>query len=299
MTGHINPKILGSTVVGLALVAGAYTVSNFGKSDLQTQEANIPATEQNQRTTITVTDNDNNGIEDWRDDFVTTEPIILNKATSTYTLPETLTGKTGISVLEDLIAARIYGPFGSSNEEVITKTINNLEVETAQTLYNTKQIDIFEDWGEQDIVNYANTIANIILKYDLADSEGELTILSEILKNPNGDNESKIKELETIATAYKHYLDDTLKVPVPSLLAKEHLDLINTYSAIYSDVDAMSKATNDPAVTLLRLKRYRDDATALGYALQNMYFALNNSGVLFEATDPAIFFTVFSPDYKI
>lgn len=298
MKGQLNPKILGSTVVGFALIAGAYTVSNFGESRMTENKASVQANNKVQREIISVTDNDNNGIEDWRDEFVTAEPIILSLASSSYTLPETLTGKTGVSLLEEIIASRMAGPFGKTNDEVVARTIERLEQETVQTIYDIDQIEIIEDWDERDIVNYANTVVNTLFKHDISGSRGELSILDDILRSPGEDNSEKITELKTIATAYKNYLEDTLKIPVPALLVKEHLDLINTYSAIYTDIEAMTITDSDPAVTLLRLQRYQDDATALGFALKNMYYALDSSGATFVKEDPALFFIIFGPDYK-
>ncbi len=82
-------------------------------------------------------------------------------------------------------------------------------------------------------------------------------------------------------------------------MVKEHLDLINTFHAIHKDIEAMSAAIDDPAFALLRLKRYEDDASGLGYAMQNMFFALDDYAHLFKVTDPATLFVIFSPDFQI
>ena len=76
-------------------------------------------------------------------------------------------------------------------------------------------------------------------------------------------------------------------------------DLINTFNAIEQDIEGMTLAFSDPAVTLLHLKRYQDDATGLAYAMQNMFFALKPYGDKFKPDDPASIFIVFSPDYQI
>jgi hypothetical protein len=295
MKGRINPKILGSTIVGFALVAGAYTVANFGEPRFYTNENTVQTPGQTQRLAIAVTDNDNNGIEDWRDDFVTAPPVILDQASSTYTFPDTLTGQMSISLLEDVIRARGYGPFGSSDEEIITGTINRLEEATVQTLYDIKDISVIDSWSTQDIINYANTMAGTIYRHSIPEMDNELVILKNVLDN---NDPGAIEDLKTLANIYKLFLDDSLKTPVPAFLVKEHLDIINTYSAIHKDIEAMSMVLEDPALSLLRLRRYEDDAMALVYAMQNMFLAIAKTDAQFETSDPATFFTLFSPDYQ-
>jgi hypothetical protein len=294
MQGQISPKIIGSTLIGFALVAGAYLMSDFNKRELAVPVAQL-ATSTPQRVAIAVTDTDDNGIEDWRDEFVTTAPIILNESTSTYSLPDTLTGKMSISFMENVIRSKTYGPFGRTEDEVINTTIKNLASETEITLYDTPDISIITEWDDADIRNYANTVASVILNNSI-ESEGELNILYDVLQS---NNQQRISELEAVANVYKNYRDDTIKVPVPAFLAKEHLDLINSYHAIHQDIAAMAIVFDDPAVSLLRLKRYQDDATGLGLSLQNMYFALEPYARLVTAEDPATLFVLFNPDLKI
>ena len=296
MQSNVNPKIIGAVVVGFALVGAAFTLSSINSDRTIPQPAAVKSSEPAPRVAIAVEDSDQNGIEDWRDEFITTEPIILDQATTTtYEPPETLTGQLGINFMENIIRARGYGAFGQTDEEVINDTVDVLRQSTAHSLYDTPDIIILEDWTEQDIANYANAVAAAISRNDLPDLEGELFILQDVLTS--GDT-GRVTELNSLAQAYKQNRDDTLAVPVPAFLVKEHLDLINTFHAIYKDIEAMASAIEDPAFTLLRLKRYEDDASGLGYAMQNMFFALEDYAYLFEVTDPAVLFVVFSPDFQ-
>ncbi|MCA9355129.1 hypothetical protein KC865_01075 [Candidatus Kaiserbacteria bacterium] len=296
MQEQSSKKVVGATIIGFALVALAYTVGNFGERKNAVQPASVRATSPVERVSIEVTDNDNNGIEDWRDQFVTTAPVVLDKASSTYVRPETLTGKMSIDFMENIIRSRGYGEFGRSDEEVISDTVNYLVRETADKLYGKSDITIMEEWDDQDIVNYANTVAATLYRHNIPNMDSELTILNDIVKNKE---ENRVVELKSLMNAYRNYRDDTLKIPVPKFLAKEHLDLINTYHAVFKDIEAMSIALEDPVVSLLRLKRYEDDATGLGYALKNMYLALEPHAGLFTTEDPAVLFVIFSPDYQL
>jgi hypothetical protein len=297
MKGINNPRIIGACIVGCALVAGAYTLSNFGSSWFTpTQTASLAVVEAAPRVAITVTDNDQNGIEDWRDEFVTNEPIVVAQADTTYELPDTLTGQLGVNFIEGYLQNKTYGPFGRSQEEVITNTVNVLSEQTAHELYDTPDIIIMNEWDEQDILTYANTMALAISNNNQTQiTESELFILYDIVTN---NNLERLDELQLLANTYLQMRDTSLNIPVPAIFVKEHLDLINTYHAVHKDIDAMTLAINDPAFALMRIKRYEDDAAGLGYALENMYQTLTPYASLIEPNDPATLFVVFSPEYK-
>jgi hypothetical protein len=147
-------------------------------------------------------------------------------------------------------------------------------------------------WQEQDIRTYANSVASAITNNSDANLENELIILKDII---NRNDRERLNELKKLEDVYRKTLEDTLKIPVPSIYVKQHLDLINTYLAIQKDIEAMTMSFDDPAYALLRLKRYEDDSKGLYLALQNMYKVLEPHAGLFTASDPAVLFVLFSP----
>jgi len=296
MEWKLHPRIIGACLVGFALVAGAYVLSNFGASGWQNQTATVTVANE-PRVAIAVTDTNNNGIEDWRDEFITTEPIVLDPIDSTYEPPTTLTGQLGIDFIENYIRSKSAGPFGSSQAEVVERAVDTLSTQAAYSLYDTPDITIMSTWDSNDILTYANTVALAIINNDIADSPGEIAILSSALNEVTPDPE-KLEQLLAIATAYQTMRDATLAIPVPAFVAKQHLDLINTYHALYESISAMAISFEDPALTLIRMKRYQDDATGLDFALQNMYQSLEPYASLLGPDDPALLFVIFSPDFN-
>ena len=290
MFGQINQKILGSFLVGLAFVFGAYVYSNLGISKVS-QPANVTGASAPARTAIAVTDADENGIEDWRDTFVTTEAFI-DTATTTYELPTTITGQLSIQFLEGMLRAKQYGPLGKNKEAVVEGTVDALTKATEQELYDTRDVIIMSTWTDDDIKNYANAMANAVLTNNVAGVDSEINIMDDALNN--GKTE-RLKELEVIAEIYSNTLADSLAIPVPSIFLKQHLDLVNSYRAIQEDIAAMSLAVTDPMVTFMRFKRYQDDALGLRLSFQNMYVALTPYSRLFASSDSAVFFANFNP----
>lgn len=296
MEWNLHPRIIGACVIGFALVAGAHVLSTFGQSNFQNQVASVGATNA-PRVAIEVVDNDSNGIEDWRDSFITTEPLVIEPTDSTYVPPTTLTGQLGIDFMEDYIRSKSYGPFGRDREQVVDDAVDILATQSAYTLYDTPDITILANATEADVLLYANTIALAITNNDLGRTESELDILNRILKTPEPEPEETAKIAE-IAEIYAKMRDQTLATPVPVPLAKQHLDLINTYHALHEGIMAMSLADDDPALALVTLKRYEDDVLGLQIALQNMYTGLEPYASLVGPQDPALLFVIFSADFN-
>ena len=297
MKGTLNPKIFGACIIGFALVAGAYVFANLSGPTLTTQTAAVStAANTSPRTSIAVVDSDGNGLEDWRDEFVEPEPIILDPVTvEEYKEPDTLTGQLGVNFIESYLRSKTQGSYGRSQEELIDDTVNILTSETAHSIYDTPDITIMRTSEAADIAAYANTLALIIMNNNIVTDENELFVLSDILEN---ENVERVNELDARSEAYKKMRDQTISIPVPQTLAKEHLDLINTYHAIHKDIEAMALTIDDPAFSLLRIKRYEDDASGLSFALTNIYKALVPYANLIKPDDPAVLFVAFSPEYK-
>jgi hypothetical protein len=286
-----NYKIVGAFVIGFALVFGAYTISTFGQPRFE-QAATVAAVVK-PRLAVAVTDTDGDGVEDWRDAFFTTEPVVLTDEDISYEPPTTLTGRLGVNFVQEVLEAKTYGPFARTNEEIITDVVSDLESETRVSLYDTVDASILQKWTTVDIRNYANAMAGAIERNNVSGLKGELEILNDILVK---GNTGRVDELTTLAGVYKGTRDDSLAVPVPSIFVKQHLDLINTYNAIYNDISGMTLSINDPMVTLVRLKTYEDDALGLRLALENMYSALLPYSAVFTADDAAVLFVQFSPN---
>jgi hypothetical protein len=287
----MNQKVLGAFVVGIGLVAASYTYVNFGKphSTYQIYQQEAASV----RSAIPVSDTDNNGIEDWRDAFTTNEPVVIGTPNASYTPPTTVTGQLGIGLFEDFVRAKNYGPFGKTQEEVVQNAVSELAKETEQTIYGLTDISIIEQWTDADIKNYANVLGGSMLQTKSPEVADEITILIDIISN---QKTQRVEELAYRASLYKRLRDDALATPVPKIFTKEHLDLINVYEALYQDIAAMQYSLSDPAVSLLRLRRYQDDVLGLELALQNMYTALEPHAAMFGVNDPATIFGTFNPN---
>ena len=122
-----------------------------------------------------------------------------------------------------------------------------------------------------------------------------MTIMVDIVNN-NEVTDKDIEDLNLVAKMYKGTLEDTLSISVPKEFAKEHLDLINVYNALYHDVLGLTELINDPVKALIRVKRYQDDVVGLTIAMENMYRALDKAAYVFQTSDNATLFANFAPN---
>ncbi len=292
----INPKIFGSFVIGFALVSGAYVLSNLSTAPIAPADTGVyaVAATNEPRTYIEVSDKNDDGIEDWREEFVASTPLVIDAAgssTSVYELPDTITDQVGIQLFQSVLQAKGRGNVGPDQDAVVADTAERLRRSITDTIYTSGDIVVIEKTPAA-IRTYANTIGQILMNNNVPGAEDELTIIDRALRT---EDQTELEKLEPLIAMYKNLRDQTLATPVPHGFEKQHLDLINVYHAVYSTLDGMKLVFTDPVVALLRVKRYQDDATGLAYGLQNMYTALSPHASLFNANDPAVVFTVFAP----
>lgn len=298
MTDQSKTKIIGAFVIGFAIVGASFVLKNLttpasqNLSSIAAQDTVVaPA-----RTLMEVTDNDNNGLEDWRDQFVKSSPItVVETSDDSYVAPDTLTGQVGISFLQSIITARGQGSFGKTQEQIIADTVDRISIYGSDTIFDLRNITISQDTSNEAIRAYGNAMANAIVDNSVPGLRNELLILRDVV---NEQSEQGVKELATIAEVYTKTRDEMLSLPVPALFVKEHLDLINVLHALGNDIQTMSSSLNDPMLSLVRLKRYEEDARGLALALQNIYLAFEPYAGAFEQNDSAIFFVAFSPNVQ-
>ena len=289
-----NVRVFAALMIGVALVVGAYILATFGETNgPQIQDATnavvvAPAPE---RQYIPTQDSDGDGLRDWEEALVRDNGTISLTEESEYVPPETLTEQFGIAFLQDTIRAKGYGAFGDSDEVVVQKAVDSLAEQTADTLYTTDDLTITADNSTESIMRYGNRVAMIIIE-NSTDAENEAVIMQNALTL---NDPTMLEDLEPIANTYRTMRDEMLAMEVPSNLAREHLDLLNIFQAILTDVEAMQQAFSDPLLTMMRMKRYPDDAAGLFFALQNMYLALVATEAPFTLDDPASLFLKFQP----
>jgi hypothetical protein len=287
---ELNRQIVGASIIGVALVAGSYVLSNLTRPNPVPALVTVAVTTTSEpRTYIPVTDSNNDGIEDWREEFVSAEPITLPSSTSTFTMPDTITDQIGIQFFESSIREKNRGTLGNQ-KDLVVRTAERLDGLSTDVLYTEASI-ITVPTSPEVIRMYANTIAESMMAHNIDGSEDPLVLIERALRT---ESRAELAQVNELALMYKALRDDALNTPVPEPFTKAHLDLINVYHSLYRTLTDAQLIFDDPVVALMRLKRYQDDATGLAFALNNMYQTALPYSNLFSETDPAYIFTLFA-----
>jgi len=273
-------RITGAFLIGGALVAGSFFVSRDSSAEAQDGTLVVAP----ERTFISIKDSNNDGIPDWRESLQRTETIELSSTSATYTPPTTITGKFAVNFLEDLIRSKTYGQFGASPEELVEKATKSLIRSSTDVLFTEKDIRILESTDANLIRAYGNHIAAIALSQKTS-RDNEAIILQDALRY---NDKKRLDDLDPIAASYVMLMKQMLAVDVPSDYVKEHLDLLNAYSAIREDIRSMENVYDDPLYTFVRLKRYPDDVLGLYNALSNMFEQISaKHAITYQEGEPA------------
>ena len=291
----MNPRVFGAIVAGVILVVAAYVhTQSFSSESTQTGELIVGERNTIARGYIATNDQDEDGVPDWQQALRTTDPLELDElASSTYTTPDTLTDQFAVDLMNQMIQSKQFGEFGDSPDELIAKANDDLVAQAADTLYTTGDILVSDTDSVSAIRNYANRVAAIALEFGIpADTQNEVLILEKAIQT---NNAGVLTELTVIEASYDNMIQAMLVTPVPKPLARQHLDLINAYHAILKDVQAFAAAFEDPLLALLRLQRYRDDATGLYYAFTGVFAAAYEAGARFETGDTTLEVVTIEP----
>lgn len=293
---HFNRTTTGAALIGIALVGGALVLNNLRTglnpavatvTPIKTIDTNI-----SDRNFIPVIDSNGDGVEDWREEFVVQAPIEL-PATGTavaFEMPTTVTDQVGIQVFESLLKNKANLQFNQTNEEIVDKTTSKISALAKDTLYTERDFTTVTT-DPVAIRRYANMMGQSLITNNVTGSEGELQIVYTALQT---NDRTTLEKLKPLAAMYEQLRDDALATPVPERFAKDHLNLINAYHAMYRNISEFQLIFDDPMVALLRIKRYQDDATALSLTLSEMYRNAAPFASLFTEDDPAYVFIAFS-----
>ena len=294
----MNPRIFGAIIFGLLLVGGSFTYTQFKRVTTADAPANLVVAKSDStgRNYISTGDTNDNGLPDWQEALRTTEPLQLDAlATSSYEVPETITGQFALDFFQDFVQNKKFGEFGDTPDELIAQANSDL-VREAQSdiLFTRSDIVIIPDTTAELARKYANTVADITIKHGIPrETPNEVLILERAVQQSNPE---ALKDLGVIVASYEGMIADMKVTPVPEGLVAEHLDLLNVYQMILTDVTAMQLAFEDPLYALLRLQRYQDDATKLFYAFTGVFEAAALAGAKFEPSDSTLILVTITDD---
>jgi hypothetical protein len=249
-----------------------------------------------------VKDTDGDGLKDWEEQLRGSSPALAEASLGTSTPGEkrtfeanTLTEKFSVDFFDAFMRAHTAGAklTDEDQQKLVETSARRFASENKTTLYTRADISIVENSTDEAIRTYANAIGSVVAK-NSPDTplENEAVILKKAVE---ADKPEMLEDLATIRDSYVRIVDGMLKIPVPTELATEHLNLVNAFAAIRDDVAGMHSVFEDPMLSYIRLKRYPDDADGMVYAIEGIRAILEKKELIFDSSDMGSFFYALRP----
>ncbi len=286
-------RIGGALAIGIVIISGAFYVKNT-----QGTEANgrIVVAQAPERTYIETTDSNKDGVKDWEENLrgkvfetIATPPTTISTPTDeAYEPPTTFTGKFSEAFFKDYLQGKIDGVDFNDPSGLVGNAVTAIEQNTASKKHSRLELTIVPSTPDA-IHAYGNRVSEIMKTHSI-ENENEALILKRALDT----NEPKVLEaLAPIYSVYANTITDTLRMEVPSDFVEVHINLLNAYESIKTDIGAMQTAFTDPLYTLARVKNYEDDAKNLFTAFETIAKKLNSTGTSYTNDETGSFFYLF------
>jgi hypothetical protein len=285
-------RIGGALALGILIILGALAVQGNGGDEALAGQ--VIVSQEPNRTYIETNDGDGDGVKDWEEDLRTgvfetiDTPGLDLEESEPYVPPTTFTGKFSEAFFKDYMDGKVNGVDFSDPTEFVGKAVDAIDANSQSKRHTRLELTIVPD-SEETIHEYGNEVMRIMKKYSIT-NKNEAVILQEALV---ANDPELLEGLAPTHQVYASYIADTLTTEVPASLVSGHLQLLNAYEAILTDIEAMQLAFTDPLYSLARVKGYEDDADMLLTALQNIAKTLIESDTIYTNDEPGALFYFF------
>ena len=288
-------RVGGAILLGAELIGVAFFVQHRNLTKAEAQVPALVVARGDVRTVQPALDTDEDGFPDWEEElrgtdphtYTTSEEMYPVAATSSesYTPPTTITGRFSEQFLENMIRTGAGEPMTAEQKAgLVDQSVNTLAAETADRLYTRGDITIVADRDTTALHTYGNALGDVFLTSS-ATHEPELTILGKAVQ---ANDPAMLDGLKPIEAAYTGMLRAVLLVETPSGVATQQVGLVNALSLIHADIAAMQEVFTDPLGSLMRIRRYEEDARALAVALDAIRTALEKNGIAYTSEEPGL-----------
>lgn len=279
-------RIIGAILLGTTIISTALIIKGEPETLAEVTVVNgeaIVVTAAPDRNPIPIADSNGDGVPDWQEALQVTDALEIRDTTTTFIPPETLTDQFALEFFEQMVRNQNYGEFGKSPEELVATFSTSLANEAVDEVIGLDRIVTSGDNSPEALAAYGEAVARVILAHDDPSNENEAVILERALRDNNPD---ELAKLDGKIAVYSSLLKETLVIPAPNSVSREHLILVNAYQAILTDLYAMRDAFADPMLALLRMKRYQEDATTLATAITAIATKLVAGGATWPPSSP-------------
>lgn len=125
-------------------------------------------------------------------------------------------------------------------------------------VYSINNVNIKSSNSHQDIKTYGDNLNKVIIG-EMVNTQKADSLPTILIESLQSENEKRLEDLVVYVQAFKNITNGLLTMSVPSDFSHLHLELLNSSSAVYSDLKAMSQFLNDPIKGMISIRQYSDD----------------------------------------
>lgn len=294
----MNTKIRvgGAVLVGFTLVGGAL-FSRYHTQGIPDASATIIVATPKEY--LIATDTDKDGIEDWEEALVGSDPKKPNERVVPTQTPDafaeednTITARFGKRFFGEFIQ-KSSGDAEMSDQEkqaLINTSLAEVIDIVKDTPFTRKDLLISKKSDSEALHQYGNLLVEA-LNHNTNGGDNELLIFKRAI---DANSEEEIALLDPIITAYKGMITDVRAVPVPEILASDHLALLNTLLSVHNSLTLMRNALIDPLPALARSQTYFETLEQMKNNMLALHFQFEKAGVTFDKSEPGILFELMT-----
>lgn len=152
------------------------------------------------------------------------------------------------------------GNLNAESLKSISDTIGQkIEATPIANIYTKNMLTIKNDSPEANTA-YFNTFSNLVTKYENEDIGSELILISQgISKN----DPQALASAKSVASAYRSFGSELVKIPVPSSIYSIHLSLVNNYEKTGQSIEGLTQTLSDPIMGMRAIINYKQYSDAL------------------------------------
>jgi hypothetical protein len=234
-----------------------------------------------ERQYINETDTDADGLPDWQENLIGTDPrnpdsdgdgsfdavsdkkplfSLQNTATNVSALTEGVGIANTISqrLLNEYELLKERDIYTSSQAELLgEKLAQEIRPNIVVTPYTADDLMVLNSSSKTAVEQHRETLKEVVAPF-FNMTEPEFAIYGKFIETGDG---GELQKLTTYAATYRTVAQDMLSTPVPNSLVDEHLEIINSLTLFATVLETMVAQAHDPFASLTLLTVYNRSET--------------------------------------
>ncbi len=264
-------KIISVSILCLALIVSTWLLSKNTTKSSSVSQNNINAVETvSARPYIESTKNN-----EWQKMLVKIDPKYQVAVDLTKSKPDsfdetTLTAQAAKDFFSQYLLAKQGG--SEVTQEEVSKIAQNVSslpqyTKTSGAVYLTTNLNIDPATDALTLKKYKDAVNLALKTWTSQIKENPLTILGDAIKS---EDENQLKRFDPLIFVGKNLINDFINMSVQKNAVNVHLALLNSFSNLLSDTEAMKVAIKDPLKAMAAIGQYNKHISEFNIALKNM-----------------------------